>query len=215
MPSLFHDLAQAGWSALHPGVQSHAMQAYKTVAGHPVVTEAIAGLKNISLPALSKTAEQLNSALSTYEAWEVALLFMGLGVLFAFLGTSLNGLFARLLSLKLSHIFEAIRSVPLVRNYLQKEKAKMRQQILDGRPAQLAQRLTELPAKGKLPKELLEEMTARAAGDVQIEDAQSRLSGAVYFVSQAHKQLLDEVYAANSFRSGLNPSFLHATPWIM
>lgn len=203
MPSLFTDLAYAGWDALPAVAQAYVILAYTTISEHALAKVALQHVSQLPLADLSwlqQTFQSLGTRLSRYDVWEVAALSLLLGICVALLLQGLGKLLASAFSLRLSHVFGTIRAIPFVRTLLEKEKGKMRRQLLESRPAHLTQRLTALPAQGKDKQALLKEMAARAAGDVQVTDKQSRLSGAVYFLSEAHKQLLDEVYAANSFR---------------
>ena len=101
--------------------------------------------------------------------------------------------------------FEAAKSLPILKECVAREKAKLIAKLdadLRKKIAANPPRVAELPQNGLSCKEILSEADSRQARDTRQLMKASRMSGAVYMADQEHFDLLCSIYS----------SFVHANP---
>ena len=101
--------------------------------------------------------------------------------------------------------FEAAKSLPILKEFVAREKAKLIAKLdadLRKKIAANPPRVAELPQNGLSCKAILSEADSRQARDTRQLMKASRMSGAVYMADQEHFDLLCSIYS----------SFVHANP---
>ncbi|KAF5834927.1 pyridoxal phosphate-dependent transferase [Dunaliella salina] len=169
----------------------------------PVLMEA----GHVAAAAMKPYLEAFNNLCTGMEAWEVAARTAAVVIVSAILLNRLRSLVTNIVDDGgfLPALFKSIRSIPFVSRRLQQEKAKVRGDLLQGRSYPTPP-LTELPLKGKEPKDLLQQITQKSQGDTQIEHGRSHISGAVYIGSANHRKMLDQVYSMFAVSNPLHAS---------
>ncbi|KAL6750488.1 PLP-dependent transferase [Haematococcus lacustris] len=183
-----------------------------------VIAETVANVQNTLLaicpPGLHQPVAHVTSVITrhcepyfraeAYEPWELVIV----GFLFGVVLLWLRGLAVQAGSAGVVRAgFRVFRSLPGIKSMIDKEKKKMRASLYESRKT-IGTPLLQLPQAGMSAEAVLQLATARAAGDVQVEDGCSHMSGSVYIGSSVHRQMLTDVF---TMFSTTNP--LHADAW--
>lgn len=110
-------------------------------------------------PYVEQAREAANDALAPYEPLQIALVAVAATVLLLFTLQSGLARWRRLRSRGvLQSVFNALRSLPIIRGYVKKEKDKMRKDLHSKFLATADDRIVQLPAQGQAPSAVVEKL---------------------------------------------------------
>ncbi|WIA20475.1 hypothetical protein OEZ85_004880 [Tetradesmus obliquus] len=184
------------------------------------------------LPQLQASAAAVDAALGRFRPWQVLLLAAGATLL---LVTAAQAAAAKLERIRRQGVVNwacaCLRSAPIIRGLLAKEKAKIAAKIAagiqrdglamtrlpkQGRPAAAVLELLKagiqrdglamahLPKQGSPAAAVLELLKAKESRNVRVAPGTNSMSGVVYIKDNEHKQLLDDVFCLFSWTNPLH-----------